>query len=148
MVGGITYRWRVDKYKCDPETAYNEIHSLPVVTSETIVEKARDESCPLHDDFEWNDTVAGHKYRLQQARVMLSSLIVVDESISKKENTEVRAFVSVPEPKVYEPIKVVIQHQDKYEHMLEQAVRELKAFERKYAMLKELEPVFEVIEKL
>ena len=142
------YKWKIPRYKCDAATAYKEIHSLDVINSQNIVDLARDENNPLHNDFEWDDAIAGEKYRCEQASKMLQLLIVIDEKITKKPDVEIRAFVSVPEPRAYEPIKVVIQNKDKRDYMLEQAKKELQAFQRKYAILTELEPVFEAIESL
>ena len=142
------YKWKIPKYKCDAETAYNEINSLEVISQQNIVDLARDVNNPLHNDFEWDDAVAGEKYRCEQASRMLLALIVIDEKLTQKPDTEIRAFVSVPEPRTFEPIRAVIQNKDKREYMLSQALKELQAFQRKYAILTELEPVFDAIESL
>lgn len=39
-----------------------------------VVEAASDPANPLHSEFEWDDTVAGHKYRLEQARALIASI--------------------------------------------------------------------------
>jgi hypothetical protein len=41
------------------------------VTPDMLVEVARPEDHPLHDQFEWNDTIAAEKYRREQARQMI-----------------------------------------------------------------------------
>lgn len=41
------------------------------ITPEAVVEDARDPESPLHDEFEWDDSVAAEKYRLEQARRLL-----------------------------------------------------------------------------
>jgi hypothetical protein len=41
------------------------------LTAETVVEKASNPRHPLHDEFEWDDTVAGAKWRLEQARELI-----------------------------------------------------------------------------
>lgn len=41
------------------------------VTAAAVVDAARDESSLLHAAFEWDDDVAGEKYRLEQARNMI-----------------------------------------------------------------------------
>lgn len=41
------------------------------VTPDRIVDLASKKTHPLHEYFEWDDNVAGHKYRLQQAMHMI-----------------------------------------------------------------------------
>ena len=47
------------------------------VVPEVVVAEARQLSCPLHNYFEWDNTVAAEQYRLQQARHLLNHLTVV-----------------------------------------------------------------------
>ena len=42
-----------------------------LITADGAVEAARDPTSILHREFEWDDTVAGHAYRLQQARALI-----------------------------------------------------------------------------
>lgn len=39
-----------------------------------VVEAARDPASPLHSHFEWNDSAAAEKYRLDQARTLIRSV--------------------------------------------------------------------------
>ena len=41
------------------------------LTPEQVVEAARDENSALHDCFEWDDSTAAEKYRIEQARDLL-----------------------------------------------------------------------------
>ena len=47
------------------------------LTPDLVVEDAKDTSSPLHELFEWDDGVAGHKYRIEQARQVITSVRVV-----------------------------------------------------------------------
>lgn len=44
---------------------------------EKVVEAAADEASPLHDQFEWNDGEAAHRYRLNQARTLIRAQKIV-----------------------------------------------------------------------
>lgn len=44
------------------------------LSPELVVEAAADPESPLHDHFEWDDEVAGHAYRLDQARALIVSV--------------------------------------------------------------------------
>src|SRR6185437_11347508 len=66
------------------------------LTAELALDAARPKSSPLHDGFEWDDTVAAEQHRLTQARSMIRSVVIVpDKSMGPAVPTEVRAFVVV-----------------------------------------------------
>ena len=50
------------------------------LTPGAVVVEAQDPDSDLHDFFEWDDTKAGHKYRLVQARQLIRSVTVVIET--------------------------------------------------------------------
>ena len=59
--------WRIKGiYKADAQKVADEIGDKKV-TPQEILEKARDETSELHKCFEWDDSVAAERYRLQQA---------------------------------------------------------------------------------
>lgn len=47
------------------------------LTPDLVVADAESSSSPLHELFEWNDGIAGHKYRIEQARQVITSVRVV-----------------------------------------------------------------------
>lgn len=114
------------------------------LTAKKLVEANRPKDAPLHDAFEWNNREAAEKWREQQARVMIASLVTLDVETEHKE--PVRAFfnISYTDPD-YESIEVIIQSEDKHAALLNRAMNELKAFQMKYRTLTELNPVFEAI---
>lgn len=54
------------------------------LTAEDVVAAASNPDHPLYQDFEWDDSVAGHKYRVQQARTMIAEVRVVITTSTKK----------------------------------------------------------------
>jgi len=44
-----------------------------------VVEEAEAKSNPLHDCFEWDDSSAGHQYRMQQARQLIRVVHIPDD---------------------------------------------------------------------
>jgi hypothetical protein len=46
------------------------------VTPDAVLADAQNAKSPLHDQFEWDDTVAARQYRLQQARELIRSVKV------------------------------------------------------------------------
>lgn len=47
------------------------------LTPDLVVQDAESSDSPLHELFEWDDGVAGHKYRIEQARQVITSVRVV-----------------------------------------------------------------------
>ena len=145
----MVYKWKIQGVMpVDAQTAGEEIDRLYQskgrILPEDIVEASKDESAPLHSCFEWDDTVAAHKYRCSQASTIIRLIVAEDMSPSKE--CDVRAFVHVEDS--YNPISVVVNSQDAMESLLKTAMSELFAFRRKYESLSALSPVFDAIEKV
>ncbi len=105
------------------------------LTPELVVDAARDPGSPLHDKFEWDDQVAGERYRLQQARTLIRTVKIryvsaKDDSVSQP----VRAFTSVSTPtgRVYEPTQQVVSDPLKAAMVLQDMKREWQAMLRRY----------------
>ena len=61
------------------------------LSAPVVVEEAADPEHPLHDRFEWDDTVAGHRWRLEQA----GALLRVVKMPGTENKSDLRAFVAV-----------------------------------------------------
>ncbi len=116
------------------------------VTPEMLVAKAKAKSSPIHDCFTWDDKKAGKLRRLDEARYLLRSVTVEIETDDEPVIT--RAFVSVADESVYTTIRAAMADDDMRENLLDQAKNELRAFEVKYAQLKELAVVFAAIDNI
>ena len=137
--------WRVQGiYKADAKKVADEIGN-DRITPQEMIEKARNEQSELHKCFEWNDTVAAEKYRLQQARIVLSMLVFKPKA---EEEHPVRIFSLTTEKAVYMPTKSFLVQADEYQDLLKRALAELETFKKKYSTLNELEEVFKAIEEL
>jgi len=116
-----------------------------------LVAEARSVDSPIHDYFEWEDTLAAQKYREVQARTLIARLRVVYQ----KTNTPVPAFVSVErDPDVDEPrggyldVKTAMTHDDTKEKVLWSALSELEAVRRRYGALQELDEVWSKVKQI
>lgn len=116
--------------------------------AEKVVEEARDEKSPLHNSFEWDNTIAGHKWRVQQARWLLAVYVEPVEG----SNEPVRTFVSLTTDRRngggYRMLADVREDEAMFQQMLDDAMAELRVFRRKYAALKALQPLFETIDEI
>ena len=114
---------------------------------EEVVKAARDPSSPLHNNFDWDDTEAAEKWRLEQAR----QLIRVSVQVLAGTNETHRVFVSLENDRGkngYRLLVDVLGDDDLRRRLLDQAFKELKHFQDKYHEIEELIPVFNKIDEV
>jgi hypothetical protein len=156
----MSHRWR-NGYriayldKVEPEIFALRMESLKErtgeqITSAAVVQEARPDGSDIHGLFEWDDSVAADEYRLCQARNALNSLRVV--RITDGQQTEERiAYVHIKEPEegrhVYVSSEIVAQRVDYQDQAVEEALRYLKGFQRRYKHLRALEPLIDAVEQ-
>ena len=125
-------------YRADAQKVAEEILSIgEEATPRQIVDKASDDGTELHKCFTWNDKAAAEKWRLHEARHIVSCLVIRrDEANADK--PEIRYFHK-NDGGGYKPAERVFRQADEYEKLLQCAYSELAAFKRKYANLQELD---------
>jgi hypothetical protein len=120
----------------------------------SVVEAARDENSPLHHFFEWDDGAAAEAFRLVQAEGLIRrvKIAIVREGRGGRDLSlsVTREYQSRPSMRSigYESVQDIMSDPDKKQEMLDQAFRELTAFEKRYRDLEELSSLFEVIDGL
>lgn len=147
----MVYQWKPKvpyTFKTDAQTAGEICETLNQenrLSAETLVDISRPVDAPLHQEFEWDDGIAGEEWRKHQARHLLHSLVTVDD---KAPTEPIRGFFKIERSKnTYESITSILQKPDKYAALLDTALSELKAFSRKYCAIKELAPVLSAIDE-
>lgn len=158
------YSWRGGfAYKVPASTVGTALESIEArdgsVTSQSFLEYSRPEDSATHSMFEWDDTIAAEKYRLRQAGAIINQLEVKLEfenspaqgaeikvvpikafmNVSAKAPTEAGVFVNA----------VAVQQEDEYRNtVLQNALSELRAFQRKYSNFSEFSKVFDAIKEI
>ena len=145
--------WKRYANGTDPQKVADEIFSISdTPTTDQVVEMAKDPGTESHALFDWDDAVAGPKWRKEQAKMIMRNLkveFVQEEKAEDEAKTflPVRMFYGNPvESSGYAAITTIMGNKDMYDQLLERAKMEIKSFRKKYAMLKELEALFEVID--
>jgi len=141
------------KYQ-DRNLILNEIRLIEerdgIVTPEAVVEYAKDETTQLHGQFTWDDGEAAEQWRLQQARQVIRAMVTIIPN--ENENVVTKALVHILEtPRNqagYMSVGKVLSDDEYRKQMLDNAYKELRTFRKKYAHLKELVSVFEIIDKV
>jgi len=126
-----------------------------VLEPATIVKKAKPVKNPLHKNFTWDDSVAGQKYREEEARRVVRSIEVVMKPATGAPERAVKAYVSVSSSpvkqtkgSVYVTVDEALSDQIMRDEVLARAIREALSFRKKYAELSELAMVFSAIDEM
>jgi len=136
----MTYQWKTgSRIKADPELAAQVLDQLANenrLNAENVVEVSEPEDAVLHEDFEWNDEKAAVEYRKAQARYIMRSLVVVEETVTEETPTPIRYFFQIEENSSnYTPINVIMQKADCMDALKRKALAELSAFKMKYTTI-------------
>lgn len=140
-----TVFFKINKYKVSAEDCYTELQTLSEITPQNVVDLARNEDSKLHNDFEWDNDIAGEKYRLLQASDMIRMLTYEPKD---EKHEPIRVYQISTKKTVYKPVEMILKNEDEYQNLLKRALAELNSLKKRYSTLVELEQVFIEIEKL
>lgn len=142
----IVSEWKMPGiFKANPQLVAEEIRGIgEEVTPKQVLEAGRNPDSELHKCFEWDDTKAAEKWRLEQAGQVLRYLII-REVEEKVDNTPIRRFYKTDNGG-YKPSEIIFTKQDEYQKLLQTAWAELRAFKAKYARLQELSEILALID--
>jgi hypothetical protein len=114
-----------------------EIHSALValdakgkLTPTAVVTLARNKNSPLHSLFDWNDKMAAAKYRLAQARTIITSFQI--RTSTNRLTIHINEFVENPLKASNEQGYVSIQAMVSDEHMAREFIEEQLTIARNY----------------
>lgn len=114
-----------------------------------VVEAARVKSNPLHTYFEWDNSIAAERYRLDQARDLIVSVQITRDGI----DNPFQAYVSLPSSRIrkgggYHGMADVMSSKELRLEMLKSAMNDLENFQERYRRLEELAEVFTAISRV
>ena len=116
-----------------------------------VIKAAEPVSSILHKKFEWNNAIAGHEYRLWQARQLLAC-VYINISPRTEKVQEVQAFVSLVTDRKndggYRSIIDVLSDSDLRNQLIRDALADMQIFTDRYQTLRELAIVFASIKKV
>lgn len=149
----MVYSWKTYGYSVSAETVGKEFEKIEKqygkLTSDLVLQSAEDEDSPIHECFEWDDAVAGHKYRLSQATSLILNLAVEPDKVKKPE--KIRAYYNVSDSTkkgTFINAKSAFENPDTRDIVLKRALREFKAFQEKYKNLSEFSQIFGMFDEL
>lgn len=113
-------------------------------TPAMVVEDAKPETSPMHPAFTWDVQKAAQKCWEEEAGYLIRHIVAVDD-----DGKEGPSFVSVQRdgrPQAYESTQSAMEDATIRKQVLDGALAELKAWQRRYHRLKELADIFTAID--
>lgn len=140
------------------------------MTAARVVYEATPEEAPLHPFFEWNDVKAGELYRHDQARRMITAVVIRETRPGDEDDRILPAFVHVrmnSEQKVaaglgdtpqspYLPVAQVVGEEQRVLDKMDEAARQLRTWKANFNLWRSVsgqfaerfQPVFEFVDGL
>ena len=147
-----TYQWR-DSYRkfypIDPEQAGQALAEIESqdgqLTAQSVVDAARPKRAPLHDAFEWDNTVAADEWRREQARSIIKSIQIVVVEEEGEEQPEVRPIyfnvqMDTGTAGYYKSREVLSQSIEEWESALQLAKQQLAGSLKSLQAIEDLRP--------
>lgn len=112
------------------QTIYDTHRTL---TPGIVVDEARDPEHPLHNRFEWDDSVAGEKWRHHQAHELITSVKITYKAPGGQ-HREIRQFHAIRKETghVYEPTEEVLRDEVMTKILMADMEREWRSLKKRY----------------
>lgn len=141
------YSWKVTGFSANAQKVGEELEDIIEITNKNVLDYAKNNiDSELHKCFEWDDTVAGEKYRLSQANKIISSIsFVIQEEPMKKQ----KVYFSIKTDKKglckFKNIKDILENDEEYYALCNKAKQELENCKDRYNDLIKKEDLKDII---
>ena len=128
-----------------------DIEEINKLTAEKVLLKAANEKSALHDLFEWDNTIAAERYRLQQARILINEVkIIVDtQEYYAFENVNIVVNKETNETaRVYCARDRIMKDTDLREQIIQRAYNNILYWKRKYECYAEFKVIVDAIKSV
>jgi hypothetical protein len=129
-----------------------EVQKIYGLTAENLLRKASKKSSSLYEFFDWDNSSAGEKWRLGQARNIINEIkIIVDDkemyafenvNVIIKDNEIQKNKISKFGIREYKPIVEIMNNEDYKNQLIQRALAEAIYWKNRHAQLIELNPIF------
>lgn len=146
-------------FSIDPKVAHQQVEALKTkhggsLTAEQIVDAAKVKKNPLHSIFDWDDANAANEHRLETARVMMRSFVIIRDDV--KTDRPQRVYEVTREPQqgkhrvrhAYRTMEDIMANDDWRAELLTRALRDLIVIRNRYRDLQELSVVMRAIDEV
>lgn len=117
------------------------------LTADEVLKFARNNpNSETYKCFEWDNTVAGEKYRKMQASGILSSIsVTIKEEPKETQRVYVSVKTSLDDTRKFKNIKEVLKNDDEYQQLIDRAKQSFVRTKEQYETLLEKEDLKEII---
>ena len=134
------YSWKSVGFSANAQKVGEELEKIEkkdVVSSKNVLIYAKqNKNSELYKCFEWDDKIAGEKYRLSQASQVISSIsVVINEKPLEKQKVYYKIKTEEKETGSFKNIKDILKNDTEYIAMCNKAEDELKKCTEKYHKL-------------
>lgn len=144
------YSWKYTGSLGDAQKIGEELESIELsgeVTNEKVLQYAKDnKDSELYKCFEWDDKIAGEKYRLLKASQIISSIsFIVEEEPVKKQKIYYSIKSEKEEARKFKNIKDILEDDEDYKALLDKARKEFETCKDNYDSLIKREDLKNII---
>ena len=137
----MVYTWKENtRIKIDPNLAGAELEAIHQqygeVTPQLVLDRATDESNPLHAGFEWDDAKAANLHRIDTARRIIRLLVVESDN---EEQEPVYIHVTDGDRKYYEKTSIAVNQPDIWMKVITEEKNRLNSIEKRLSNLLTIE---------
>ena len=130
----MVYDWKSGaRIKADAGKVYDELQKIgDEITAGQVVKIARNKKTELHKCFEWDDNIAAHEFRKDQARKVMHSIVIIKNP--EDDNPIIfRAYenVTVEDGKAYVQIEQALSKEEWREEVFSQIRKGIEQLEMK-----------------
>lgn len=147
------YSWKHYIFSADAQLVGEELEKLEFageLTSEEVLKFAKNNpNSETYKCFEWDDSVAGEKYRRYQASQLVSSIAVkIKEEPVETQKVYVSVKTALDDKRTFKNIKEILKNDEEYQQLVDKAKADFIKCKDKYESLLEKDDLKEVIFEL
>ena len=141
------YSWKSAGFSANAQKVGEELEKIEDVTNKNVLEYAENNvNSELHKCFEWNNKIAGEKYRLIQASKVISSIsFVIQEEPVKKQKVYFSIKTEEKDLCKFKNIKDILENDDEYYALCNKAKQELETCKNNYTDLIKREDLKDIV---
>ncbi len=129
----------------DPEIVGRELERIRKktgLTADSVLAEASNRKHSLHGYFKWDDRVAAHEYRLNQARYLIRAIVRIEEP----DSLPVRAFVTISNEEQYVPVMEVLSDKDRRKRLFMDVHKDIEHMKLKLSGYEDLVDLIEMLD--
>jgi hypothetical protein len=137
------YSWKIESFAkgLSPTAAARELTKIEkkygALTPDTLLKASIKKDSVFHNLFEWNDTLAAEKWRLQQARTIINNIEIIVLSDGAERNISAYEIIRHDEGSSYKRVDTFTA--DDKEQVRKRTLMELSSIRSKLAIYKEFD---------